>query len=149
MVKKEKLVMSKNGFKTTLTRSSTMTMIKSKNTLPEIILKKEVKKLGYKCKCNNCKVLGKPDIILPDYKIIIFVDGDFWHGYRWQWRKPRLQNNSEYWIKKIEGNIKRDKRINYRLKKEGWKVVRIWEHDVKKRLGFSIKKIQQYILARK
>lgn len=143
---KPELIISKNGFRTTRQRSNTMTQIKSNNTIAEILLRKALWKLGYRYTLKNNKIKGKPDIVLPKYNTVIFVDGDFWHGYRWKWRKPRLKNNRKYWINKIEGNMKRDKKINKKLTKNGWKVIRIWEHSVKNKPENSLLKITKKLV---
>ncbi len=77
------------------------------------------------------QVYGKPDFIIPNGKVAIFCDGDFWHGFE-MGNNPRLdvKNNREFWIKKITANIRRDKVVNDRLRTEGWKVVRLWEHEI-------------------
>ena len=78
-------------------------------------------------------------------KVAIFVDGDFWHGYAWEEKKPRISRNREYWIKKIEGNIERDKKINQQLKNKGWVVLRFWSHEIKNDLEGCAKKIIELI----
>lgn len=140
-----KRILSKNGFMTTLQRSYTMAQIKSSDTVAEIMLRKALWKLGYRYTLKNKKIIGKPDIVLPKYKTVIFVDGDFWHGYKWSLRKPRLKNNKEYWIKKIEGNIRRDKINNITLKRQGWTVIRLWEHEVKQNISKCLTYIEQNI----
>ena len=71
--------------------------------------------------------MGKPDFVYPKFKIAIFVDGCFWHGCSKHCRLP--STNKKYWISKIEGNKKRDKKITNALRKKGWRVIRIWEHE--------------------
>ena len=75
-------------------------------------------------------MVGSLDVALPSRKIAIFIDGDFWHGYKFSQRKARLP--VKYWQNKIETNMKRDKRNRARLRKLGWKVLRVWEHEVRK-----------------
>ena len=74
---------------------------------------------------------GNPDIVIRKAKLIIFVDGEFWHGYKWKLKKPKIKSNREYWIKKIEGNIARDRKNKRKLKEMGFTVVRLWEHEIK------------------
>ena len=83
------------------------------------------------------------DIALPRKKKAIFIDGDFWHGYQFSKFKKRLPK--KYWLEKIENNIKRDTRNRARLKKEGWQVLRIWEHEIEKDLDKAILKILRFI----
>ena len=88
------------------------------------------------------KMYGNPDFVIPHKQIIIFCDGDFWHGYNFEIRRPTLK---KYWIEKIEGNMKRDKKISRKLRYIGWSVLRFWEHDLKKRPEICIKKITKKI----
>jgi len=93
------------------------------------------------------KMSGNPDFVLRREKIIIFCDGDFWHGYQYERKKkPR----KKFWKNKIEQNMKRDKRINRKLRREGWSVLRFWEHDIEKRPEMCRKKIQKkYVIKKK
>jgi len=113
-------------------RSEIMALIRSTNTSPEIKLRKMVSSIfypkGYRYRINYKKIPGKSDIAFVSKKVAIFVDGAFWHGYNFKKDKNRLPK--EYWIPKIENNIKRDKEVNLKLKKMGWKVIRIWDHDL-------------------
>ena len=85
------------------------------------------------------KIAGKPDIALPRKKIAVFIDGDFWHGYNFKAQKERLPK--KYWVDKIETNIKRDKRVRSKLKRDGWIVLRVWEHQIKNNFEKTIEKI--------
>lgn len=82
-------------------------------------------------------------------KLPFFCDSTFWHGYNWEEKKKRIGTNREYWIKKIEGNIERDKRINQELIADGWIVLRFWETDIKKNLDECVAKIEEAIQQRK
>jgi DNA mismatch endonuclease, patch repair protein len=132
-------------FKTSLERSNLMKKIKSDKTTPELLLQKALRKEGIKFRRNYKKLHGNPDLVLIDKKIAIFVDGEFWHGYRWKEKKKKIKANRQYWIPKIEKNIKRDKQNNRKLKKEGWKVIRFWQQQLKKDLQKCMKKIQRTI----
>lgn len=124
-------------------RSEIMSRICSKNTSVEKVVFGELRKRKIYFKRHYKKVAGNPDIALPQKKKAIFIDGDFWHGYGFEKSKKRLPK--KYWIKKIEDNIKRDKRNRLKLKKEGWKVLRIWEHDIQKKKNESIEKAISFL----
>ncbi|MGZ3862349.1 MAG: very short patch repair endonuclease [Bacteroidia bacterium] len=123
-------MISKHGFKTTEARSELMSKIKSKDTKPEILLRKELKRAGLKFSIHSKSLPGNPDIVFRKQKLIVFIDGEFWHGYKWKNKKPKIKANREYWIKKIEGNIRRDKRNNKELEKLGYLVQRFWEKQI-------------------
>jgi len=118
------------------TRSRIMSRIRSNKTSPEIILRKALwgKRFTY-----QPKMLGNPDFVHKKKKVIIFIDGDFWHGYNW--KKLGKVPPEEYWQDKIERNIQRDKKYNKMLKKKGYKVIRFWEHDIINDLGKCLRKI--------
>lgn len=118
-----------------------MKKIRSTNTTPEILLRKELWRLGYRYRLNVPKLKGKPDIVFNKYKLVIFVDGEFWHGYKWSKKKQKIKANREYWVKKIERNIKRDKENTKYLLSMGFVVLRFWEHEIKKDLSKCIDKI--------
>lgn len=111
--------------------SYNMSKIRSKNTGLEKKLEEILKMTGahYEKQYN---LVGKPDFVFPEYKIAIFADSHFWHGYNWEELKKTLKTNKEFWIKKIERNMERDKEVNDKLESIGWKVVRLWEHEITK-----------------
>ncbi len=116
-----------------------MSSIRSENTLPEKMVFRELRKRGIYFQCHHKKTLGSPDIALPSKKIAIFIDGDFWHGFRYPAWKKRLK--SKFWRDKIERNRRRDKLYHQRLRNQGWKIKRIWEHQLKKDFSGTIGKI--------
>lgn len=118
-----------------------MKKIRSTNTTPELLLRKELWRLGYRYRLNVAKLKGKPDIVFNKYKVVIFVDGEFWHGYNWLEKKPKIKANRKYWIKKIERNMERDLENTSHLVSNGYVVLRFWEHEIKKDLAGCIKKI--------
>lgn len=122
---------SKVKFQTTATRSRLMSRIKSVNTSPEIALRKYLWGLGVRYRKNYSKLIGKPDIVFTKNKLVVFIDGEFWHGYLWEDKKDRIVSNRDYWIHKIESNIIRDKLVNQELSAQGWYVLRFWEHEIK------------------
>jgi len=117
-----------------------MSRIKSKNTSLEIEFRKLLWKNGLGRYRIHYNLPGKPDIVYVSKKIVIFLDGDFWHGYNW--KKLGKVPPRKYWQKKIQKNIDRAKKYDKMLTKDGWKVIRIWEHDVKKNPEKCIKKIK-------
>ena len=113
-------------------RSYNMSQIHSKNTKPEELVRKFLFSQGFRYRKNDAKLPGKPDIVLPKYKAVIFVNGCFWHGHEgcryFVWPK----NNAEFWKEKITGNIQRDKHNHQLLANQGWRVIEIWECQLMK-----------------
>lgn len=116
-------------------RHATMTKIRSKDTKPELALRKELWKRGIRYRKNYSKLPGKPDIAITRYKIAVFVDGEYFHGKDWEngRREKALEgSNPDYWVPKIERNMERDAEVNDQLKSAGWTVHRYWSRDVLK-----------------
>ena len=129
------------------TRSFNMSMIKGKDTKPEIFVRSFLFKNGYRYRINYTKLPGKPDIVLPKYKTIIFINGCFWHGHENCKYFVIPKTRTEWWINKINKTKERDQN-NYRLLIDyGWKVIVIWEcdlkHETEKRLKMLIKEIAE------
>ena len=136
---------SKHGFETTKERSDLMRKIKAKNTTPEIILRKALWNEGIRYRKENKGIIGNPDIVIKKYRLAIFIDGEFWHGFNWKEKKEKIKSNREYWIKKIEKNIARDKLNNQLLKEQNWIVLRFWEHEIKRDLKKCVEKVKKVI----
>ncbi len=130
-------------------RSKNMKAIKSKGTKIEELLGKELWSKGLRYRKNNKNVYGKPDFTIKKYKIAIFCDSEFFHGKDWETQKKRIKTNTEFWYKKIESNINRDKTVNETLKTDGWEVIRFWGEEIKKNLNLCISKIEQAVEKRK
>ena len=113
------------------TRSYNMSRIKSKNTKPEILVRKFLFANGFRYRLNDKKLHGKPDIVLPKYKTVIFVNGCFWHGHEncKYFKLPKTR--TEWWKEKIDGNINNDLKKHTLLEEAGYKVVVIWECEIK------------------
>lgn len=109
-----------------------MSRIKGKDTKPEMLVRKFLFSKGYRYRLHDKKLPGKPDIVLPKYKTVIFVHGCFWHGHNKCKYATIPKTRTEWWTKKIDGNIANDKKKETALKKEGWKVIRVWECKLKK-----------------
>jgi len=136
---------SKYGFNTTPARSQLMSKIKSVNTKPELLLRKALWKEGYRYRLNVSKLPGKPDIVFNKMKLVVFIDGEFWHGYMWHEKREKIKSNHDYWIKKIEGNIKRDKKNTETILSMGYTVIRFWEHEIKNDLIGCVAKVKKHI----
>ncbi|WHF52511.1 very short patch repair endonuclease [Chryseobacterium gotjawalense] len=117
---------------TTKQRSYNMSKIKSKDTKPEILLRKLLFKEGFRYRINNSKLPGKPDIVLKKYKTVIFVNGCFWHGHQDCRYFVMPKTRTEFWSEKIKGNKERDQRNTALLQEEGWNVITVWECELKK-----------------
>lgn len=115
------------------TRSYNMSCIKGKNTKPESIVRKYLFSQGFRYRKNDKKLLGTPDIVLPKYKTAIFVNGCFWHGHEGCRYFVVPKTNTEFWVKKIETNRERDSRKINGLQNLGWKVIVVWECQLKKK----------------
>lgn len=124
-------------------RSEIMSLIRSQNTAIEAKVFRFLRKNDIYFQKHYKRAVGSPDIALPRKKIAIFIDGDFWHG--WKFKKSKLYSSGEYWRPKIESNILRDRATVRRLKREGWKVLRIWEHDLKKKEKETLEKIKRFL----
>lgn len=109
-----------------------MAQVKSIETKPEIALRKFLFSHGFRYRKNVKQLLGKPDIVLPKYKTIIFVHGCFWHGHKNCEASTLPKSRQEYWYPKIKGNIKRDIKNKKLLKKLGWQIITVWECQIKK-----------------
>ncbi len=114
------------------TRSYNMSRIRSKNTKPEEIVRKYLFSQGFRYRKNDARLPGKPDIVLPKYKTVIFVNGCFWHGHEGCRYFVWPQNNAEFWKEKIGGNIQRDIKTQNALEQLGWNVLVVWECELKK-----------------
>ena len=129
-------------------RQKNMKAIKSKGSKIEQLLGKALWRRGYRYRKNDNHVFGKPDFTFKKYKIAIFCDSEYFHGKDWARQKGRIRTNTEFWQRKIEGNINRDKVVNDSLLKDGWKVLRFWGQDIKKDLNLCLAEIEQAIKER-
>jgi DNA mismatch endonuclease (patch repair protein) len=119
-------------------RKRCMSKVKSKNTDIELVVRSELHRRGLRFRIHVKTLPGTPDIVFPKAKIAIFVDGDFWHGYRfpdWESKLP------EFWRVKIANTRKRDQRNFRRLRRMGWSVIRIWQHSIEYNLGLCVERI--------
>lgn len=115
--------------------SGILSRIKANNTKPELIFRRAIWQSGFRYRKNYKYLPGKPDLVFHSKKIVVFIDGDFWHGKNWEKKKLQIKKNREYWIPKIERNIQRDKHQSVELEKAGWSVIRFWESEIQKNLS--------------
>lgn len=124
-----------------------MRSIKGKDTSIELILRKALWNEGIRYRKNYKPLPGKPDIVITKYKIVIFCDGEFWHGKDWSILEERLKKGerSEFWTNKIKANIERDEKIDKELTFLGWKVMRFWGEEIKKKTNECVTVIKEAI----
>jgi len=109
-------------------RSRTMSRIRKTDTKPELIIRRLAFARGLRYRKYSAHVLGKPDLVFASTRVVVFVDGDFWHGWRFEEWEKKL--SSSYWKEKIRRNRERDQEHRICLEADGWTVLRIWEHAV-------------------
>ena len=120
-------------------RSRAMKRVKLRSGPLEMLLRQKLSARGLKYRCNVRTLPGSPDIVFPKQRVAIFVDGDFWHG----WRLPVWEHKlSPFWREKLRANRGRDVRNFRRLRRRGWRVVRIWQHDVRTGIADCVARIQ-------
>lgn len=130
-------------------RRRNMQAIHSKDTTIELLLRKALWERGVRYRKNYKKLIGKPDIAITKYKIAVFCDSDYWHGYDWENRNQRIKSNRDYWVPKIERNMARDREVTEALQRDGWLVLRFWEWQIRKHLSECVESVFQAIETRK
>lgn len=113
------------------TRSYNMSQIKGKDTKPEMLVRKFLHANGFRYKLHDKSLPGKPDIVLPKYRTVIFVHGCFWHGHKNCKYYVTPKTRTEWWLNKINGNITNDVKAAKFIKQNGWKIITIWECQLK------------------
>ena len=116
------------------TRSYNMSRIHGKDTKPEEKVRKYLFSQGFRYRKNDKRLPGKPDIVLPKYKTVIFVNGCFWHRHKGCKAASTPKSNVEFWKAKFDRNVARDRKEHAELEAAGWHVIVLWECEVKKRL---------------
>ncbi len=124
-------------------RSEVMSKIKSKNTKLEILFRKYIWSKGLRYRLHSKKLLGRPDIVFGKKRIVVFLDGCFWHKCPKCYKEPK--SNKKYWREKIKYNVEKDRKVTLELKKQNWTVIRFWEHEIKKNPEKCFNKIQRYL----
>lgn len=116
-------------------RSEIMSKVRNKDSKIEVEFRKKLWAKGFRYRKNSTKYFGKPDLVLPKYKTVIFIDSCFWHGCKKHGSTPLTRK--EFWEEKILNNKKRDRRVNRHYRRSRWEVIRIWEHRLKKTGGVN------------
>jgi len=114
-----------------------MASVRSRNTKPELVLRRAVHARGARYRIHADDVVGRPDLAIRSRKIAVFVDGDLWHGNPAEWRRrgktdlaSMFPSRTEWWVAKIERNMAHDRKVDEQLRAEGWRVLRLWASDV-------------------
>ena len=131
---------SEEIYKVSEQRSRNMSAIKSKNTKPEIAVRKLLYSMGYRFRLHRKDLPGSPDIVLPKYKTVIFVHGCFWHRHENCKYASTPKTRQEFWEAKFRENINRDKLNQENLSSKGWKIIVVWECEIKDK-DFDLNKL--------
>jgi DNA mismatch endonuclease (patch repair protein) len=115
------------------------------NTRPELLLRKEIWRRGLRYRLHAKDLPGKPDLVFRRARVVVFCDGDFWHGRRWEARREKLARgaNAPYWTAKIAANLARDRRNTRLLRAGGWTVIRLWETDIVRNLAHAAETVER------
>jgi DNA mismatch endonuclease (patch repair protein) len=126
-----------------------MSRIKGKNSKPEMILRRALWAKNIRFRLHDKTLPGSPDIVIKKYKLAIFVDGEFWHGFEWKKRQAQIKSNRQFWIPKIERNMQKDELANRALRNMGYTVFRFWSQDILKHLPKVINQIELFLETRR
>ncbi len=137
------------GFYTSPARSYLMSKIKGKHSKPEMVLRRALWAKHIRFRIHDNKLPGRPDIAIKKYKLAIFVDGEFWHGFDWKNRREQIKSNRLFWIPKIERNIQKDVKVNQSLRDMGYTVFRFWSQDILKNLPKVTNQIDLFLETRR
>ena len=137
------------GFYTSKQRSQIMSRIRGKNSKSEMILRRALWAKNIRFRLHDKSLPGSPDIVIKKYKLAIFVDGEFWHGFEWKKRRDRIKSNRLFWIPKIERNMQKDELANRALRNMEYTVFRFWSQDILKNLPKVINQIELFLETRK
>ena len=122
--------------------SYNMSRVRNRDSKIELMLRKELWSRGFRYQKNVSGIMGKPDIVFKGKKVAIFCDSEFFHGYDWENKKKEIKSNRDFWIKKIERNIQRDKDVTTCLEADGLIVLRFWGNEIKKNLNECADRIE-------
>jgi len=123
---------------------------RSRNTKAEVLLRKELWRRGLRYRLHVLNLVGKPDIVFRLARVVVFCDGDFWHGRRWQQRREKLAlgANAPYWTAMIAANVACDRRNTRALRRAGWTVLRLWETDIIRDVLKAAGRVEDVVRAR-
>lgn len=125
-------------------RSAIMRQIRSKNTRPELLVRRLIYSLGYRYRLHRPDLPGKPDLVFAGRKKVIFIHGCFWHAHAKCSRARMPNTNPDYWVKKIARNVERDKNSSLKLESAGWKVLIVWECELRRSARLE-EKIKEFL----
>ncbi|MDR0265070.1 MAG: very short patch repair endonuclease [Sphingobacterium sp.] len=137
------------GFYTSPKRSRMMSRIRSRNSKPELTLRRALWSKNIRFRLHDKSLPGTPDIVIKKYKLAIFVDGEFWHGFDWKNKRETIKSNRLFWIPKIERNMQKDIRVNKALRDMDYVVFRFWTQDILKNLPRVLNQIELFLETRK
>ena len=129
-------------------RHRNMAAIHAASTKPEMVLRRALWRLGFRYRLNDKNLLGKPDIVLPKYRTVIFIHGCFWHGHERCRKYTVPKTNTEFWVAKVARNKERDQEVWRKLEADGWNVIIVWECELeKKALDATVERVVREIVA--
>ncbi len=123
-------------------RSCLMSSVRQKGTDIELSVARALRLRGQRFQCNVTSLSGSPDLVFAKYKVAIFIDGDFWHGFRYPCWQHKLQ---PFWRSKIEANRKRDRKNFRKLRQSGWVVLRLWQHEIEHDIDNCVDRIMELL----
>jgi DNA mismatch endonuclease (patch repair protein) len=132
--KKKRSAAARSG----LSKSEQMRRVRTSGTTPELLVRKNLWRLGYRYRLHT-RLPGTPDLCFAGARVVVFVDGCFWHGCQIHYTAPATRR--EFWLAKLVENVQRDRRVDEALARMGWTVVRIWEHEVKDDASAAVARI--------
>ena len=133
--------------------SAMMAAVRHRENKAEVALRRELWRRGLRYRLYSDKLVGKPDLVFVSARAVVFVDGDFWHGRAIRengvsaFRATLRTDKRDWWVDKLSRNAERDQRVNAELRRSGWRVLRLWESDVKANLSRVADKVERFVLA--
>lgn len=130
-----------------------MAAVRNKDSKAELALRRALHTRGLRYRLHAKDVPGRPDVVFRQRRVAVFVDGDYWHGNAWRLRglaslEEMFPTNRDFWVKKIEGNMARDREVSQTLTEQGWTVIRVWESDVLADPQAAADRVEQALRAR-
>jgi len=126
-------------------RSWNMSRIRGKNTGPEKQLRSLLHRAGFRFRLHDAGLPGKPDLVLPRYKTVIFVHGCYWHRHPGCSRATTPKSRTDFWLAKFQGTVERDERKAKELRNQGWRVITVWECDLERTPDIVLRKVRQQL----